>query len=191
MARAKSSWPPEPPSWETDGVSAVTKVRWHDAEDMTYVDDRNVARGFPVVGVEDNLLETEDVLEVVHKGDEIARPPPLLLALAVILDVVPAVFVTAERAVVVVQHGKSCLGHVLRQLCLALAVLLERTVHDGHGRAGIVEEGGDEGAETCVLGEGSGAGCVADTRGWSTWCDFREEAKRRCVLEDALDDFLR
>lgn len=102
----------------------------------THINNLGLARRLPVVRLEDDALQLEDVLDVRHELDKVALPPALLLALAVVLDELPRRRVLALgdlllAARTAVEERKGRLLHVGRELGLAEAVLAEGLVHDG------------------------------------------------------------
>lgn len=60
------------------------------------------------------------------------------------------------------EHVERRPAHVLREGLFPDIVLLQRVRHDAHGRAGVVEDGGHQGAQAGRLGEGGGARGVSD-----------------------------
>ena len=86
------------------------------------------------------------------------------------------------------QQRKRRLADIRGEMGLPSAVLFQRLVHDEHGGAGVVDDGGHEGAQAGRLGERGGAGRVPHVGGLIRV--LGEEGQGGGVLEDAADDLL-
>lgn len=51
----------------------------------TYIDNCSLSSGFPVIRLQDDLLQLEDILDVSHELDKVPLPPAFLLSLAILL----------------------------------------------------------------------------------------------------------
>jgi hypothetical protein len=164
----------------------VSRCQDGDRGDETHVDYGALAERRPVKGLLNHILKTEDLLDVVHELDKVALSPTLAGIFSVILDEFPRVGIVARKLAAVVER-EGGLGHVLCQLLLATAVLVEGLLHDEHGRTRVIEHCGDEGLEAGGLGKGGGAGGVADANGAVEYCLFKN-AQSEAMLKDALDN---
>lgn len=160
-----------------------------EVQETTYIDNAEVASGLPVVGTVDQSLQAEDLLDVVHPLDKVPLAEALVFALAVVLQQLPRVCVSATQFARVIQRKRG-LCHILLQLCLTALVLLQSIGEDAHSRASIVHKSLDQRPKASVLQQRSGARGVTDAR-----CErlagvsLLEYAQGVGVVEDTVDNF--
>jgi len=113
-------------------------------ESVTYINNPRIPRSFPIIYLQHGLLQIKNLLDIIHKLDEILLAPAFLFALAIILNKLPTGLILPKRLALMVQR-KSSIAHIGRQIFLVEGVSLQRGVEHHHGCTGIVENGGDEG----------------------------------------------